>query len=785
MKNRKSPGTDGFTADFFKVLWGKLGGWVLRSLNEGFRKGELSQTQKEGVIICIPKGEEDRDRLKNWRPISLLNIVYKIGSTSIANRIKPVLTNIISEDQTGFIKNRYIGDNIRLIFDIISWLNHNNKPGLLLCLDFQKAFDSLDWSFLHKSLIAFGFKEDICKWIRTFHTNIKSTISINGNITDWFTVSRGCRQGDPLSPYIFIICAEILAIMIRENNLIKGITVNNIEHKIAQYADDSEVLLEGDRRSFEETINTLDKFGSASGLQLNASKTVSVWLGSKTNSNVRYMQHLNINWNPPRFKILGIWLTTTLDVCIEMNFKEKIKEMKHLFSIWLKRQITPLGRIAILKSLILPKLIYLWILLPNPPDNIIDEIQCLVFDFVWDKKRDRISRKFSCKNISNGGLGIPNVKNYIMALKLSWIRKFISTNHNWKNILISCFPDIVHLNDFGPKLPINNDNLNIFWKDVLNAYLMFGRNITVQNHENCLREPVYYNENVCIGNDVIFYENWYNIGVKFIKDFVDDNGNFLTLHEFNVKHNLNELNFLKYNGCIRAIKSFLRKCNVILENDHASEFSEIYQALNSVSKGAKKYYSIISSNHIIPSFCTKWQNKLINFELDWNNVFDNVQKIKETKLKWFQLRVQHRIIGTNIVLKNMGVRDNDLCSFCAQGKENIEHIFIDCIHTNDFWQTLLTCFKNMNLVEGNFRFEKDFILLGCTKSYKISKILYYVILVAKYYIYKSRCEGSLPNIFNFRHYLHDKYCVEKYIAMKNLVLDKFDRDWQGWGDFVS
>ena len=153
MNNRKSPGSDGFTVEFFKVFWGKLGGWVLRSLNEGFRKGELSQTQKEGVIICIPKGENDRDKLTNWRPISLLNIVYKIGSSSIANRIKNVLPSIISEDQTGFIKNRYIGDNIRLIFDIMSWLDHNNKPGLLLCLDFQKAFDSLDWCLLHKSRI--------------------------------------------------------------------------------------------------------------------------------------------------------------------------------------------------------------------------------------------------------------------------------------------------------------------------------------------------------------------------------------------------------------------------------------------------------------------------------------------------------------------------------------------------------------------------------------------------------------------------------------------------------
>ena len=91
----------------------------------------------------------------------------------------------------------------------------------------------------------------------------------------------------------------------------------------------------------------------------------------------------------------------------------------------------------------------------------------------------------------------------------------------------------------------------------------------------------------------------------------------------------------------------------------------------------------------------------------------------------------------------------------------------------------------MHLVNANFKLEKDFILLGNTKSYNINKILYYVILVAKFYVYKSRCEGSLPNMFAFRNYIHDKYCVEKYIAMKNMLLDKFDRDWHGWENFVS
>ncbi len=148
MPNNKSPGSDGFTVEFFKVFWRRLCAFVVRAINDGFEKGELSSTQKEGLIVCIPKGDKPREFIQNWRPISLLNVVYKIGSASIANRLKGVLPSLIDEDQTGFMRNRYIGDNIRLIYDMIDYLQTVNKPGLMLCLDFCKAYDSLSWNFV-------------------------------------------------------------------------------------------------------------------------------------------------------------------------------------------------------------------------------------------------------------------------------------------------------------------------------------------------------------------------------------------------------------------------------------------------------------------------------------------------------------------------------------------------------------------------------------------------------------------------------------------------------------
>ena len=119
MKNNKSPGLDGFTVEFYKFFWIDIGRYVLRSLNYGYRTGSLSITQKQGVITCIPKPNKSRMNLKNWRPISLLNVVYKLASAVISNRIKKVLDSIINENQKGFIAGRFLGENIRLIYDAL------------------------------------------------------------------------------------------------------------------------------------------------------------------------------------------------------------------------------------------------------------------------------------------------------------------------------------------------------------------------------------------------------------------------------------------------------------------------------------------------------------------------------------------------------------------------------------------------------------------------------------------------------------------------------------------
>ena len=163
--------------------------------------------------------------MKNWRPISLLNTDYKIAAKAIAARLKRVLPEIINNDQTGFLKGRTISENIRLLNSIISYTEQQNIPGLLLFVDFEKAFDSLEWPFIEKTLTYYNFGISVISWIKLFYTDISSSIQNNGWASEFFPLGRGVRQGCPLSPYLFVLCAEILGTAIRNHKQIKGIRI--------------------------------------------------------------------------------------------------------------------------------------------------------------------------------------------------------------------------------------------------------------------------------------------------------------------------------------------------------------------------------------------------------------------------------------------------------------------------------------------------------------------------------------------------------------------------------
>ena len=267
MASEKSPGTDGLPSEFYKVFWEEIEESLTSALNFSFEIGQLPISQRRGIIKLIPKKDADPNLIKNWRPLTLLNCDYKIASKAIANRIKTVLPELISDDQSGFIKNRCISDNIRTLDSVIQYTANKNIPGLLLFLDFEKAFDTLEWSFIEKSLQHFGFGPSLSKWVRLFYCKTESCILNNGWTSNFFELSRGVRQGCPLSPYLFILSVEILAEAIRNKREITGIKIQDTEFKLSQYADDTTLSLDGSEESFKASLTLIEAFGKMSGLK--------------------------------------------------------------------------------------------------------------------------------------------------------------------------------------------------------------------------------------------------------------------------------------------------------------------------------------------------------------------------------------------------------------------------------------------------------------------------------------------------------------------------------------
>ena len=320
MKNEKSPGNDGFTAEFFIFFWPDMGHYILNSLNDGYRKGNLSITQRQGVITCIPKPNKLRHLLKNWRPISLLNVIYKIAASVIANHIKTVLDKVVHEDQKGFISGRFIGENVRLIYDILFETKQEDIPGLLLSMDFQQAFDSVSWKFISKSLNYFNFGPSFKRWIKLFPNGAESCILQNGFMSEFFYLQRGCRQGDPVSPYIFILCAEILSLFLSNEESVKEININNKSFLLSQYADDTQIFLDGSESSLRSTLHILQTFYEISGLKINTEKTKALWIGSMSRSNIKLCHDYNLDWDQGPIKILGVIFTPEVFHIWDLNY---------------------------------------------------------------------------------------------------------------------------------------------------------------------------------------------------------------------------------------------------------------------------------------------------------------------------------------------------------------------------------------------------------------------------------------------------------------------------------
>ena len=353
--------------------------------------------------------------------------------------MKKVLNTLIDSSQTGFLKGRYIGENIRTIFEVIDNVNEDNLPGMIFFADFEKAFDSIDHNFIFKCLNYFNFGSSFINWVKLFYKAAQSCVINNGHMSDYFNIERGVRQGCPLSPYLFILVIEILYSAVRKDIDIKGITMYNREIKNTAFADDATFILDGSKKSFIKLIDKINEFSSVSGLKLNSNKSIMFRIGSLKDSNDTYGTKNKYIWTNETATTLGIVFANNRMKIHELNIEPKIKEFCNCLKRWKRHSLSLIGKITVIKTFALPKIIYPLTVLENPPIEYINLIKKSMLDFIWDGKPAKIKMKTLIQDYTKGGLKMIEIESFIKAIKAGWVKRLSDTDNigDWKSIYLT------------------------------------------------------------------------------------------------------------------------------------------------------------------------------------------------------------------------------------------------------------------------------------------------------------------------------------------------------------
>ena len=426
METGKAPGSDGLSVGLYKAIWPLIEKPFLKSLQASIEKGELSKTQKEGIIRLIEKEGKDKELINNWRPITLINVDTKIFSKLLAMRFQKILDSVISNDQTGYRKGFFIGENIRLLKDLIEYCEQNEIDGNLIAIDFAKAFDSLSHEYLWLVMERAGFGEKYINFFKTLYKNSESAVMNGGNITEFFEISRSAKQGDCASPFLFILALEPLLQSIRNDIQIKGIKIGNYgEIKVSAYVDDCNAATK-DNQSTQRLFELLKDFGELSGLKTNIEKTKGLKLGCgfpvTKEGDIEFQKFI---------KVLGVFLGEQSNELHENNLNYIINKMEKLINEWGCRDLSYLGKILISKSLILSQIIYKINVLECPVATV-QRIQKMVNGFVW-KGRSKVKNHLAYQDYKNGGFKLPDFAAINRAIDMVWIKRLLDNrNMKWK-----------------------------------------------------------------------------------------------------------------------------------------------------------------------------------------------------------------------------------------------------------------------------------------------------------------------------------------------------------------
>jgi hypothetical protein len=427
----RSPGPDGFTNEFFKFYKNEMKSDLLELFSALYDKNISLAGLNLANIALLPKMDNAME-IKDYRPISLQHSIPKLIAKGLSNRLQPKMKELVDEMQSGFIKDRSITENFATAIEMIQCSNRLKRPIIVLKLDFQKAFDSVHWEAITATLRARNFPDRWIWWIRHLLETSMAQILVNGQVGKKFKIEKGVRQGDPLSPYLYILVADVLQQMVRKaygNGLLLHPLENGAPLPVLQYADDTLLILHGTLEQATMVKTLLDAFARFSGLKINFQKSTFVPLHMAQQDTEAIVDILGCTISSLPCTYLGL----PLSMCkiSRANLHPVIQRIDRRLPGWIPRMLGVGGRVQMINSVLnaIPNFFMACILWDK---TTIEAINKITRAFLWKNEKEvhgghcLIAWEVVMMTKEQGGLGIRNLLRHNQALMANLAAKLIS-----------------------------------------------------------------------------------------------------------------------------------------------------------------------------------------------------------------------------------------------------------------------------------------------------------------------------------------------------------------------
>ncbi|KAG7559442.1 Endonuclease/exonuclease/phosphatase superfamily [Arabidopsis thaliana x Arabidopsis arenosa] len=664
----KAPGPDGFSASFFQSHWETVGPQVITEVKSFFTSDNLPAKINLTHIRLIPKIQSPQ-KLVDYRPIALCTVFYKIIAKLLAKRLQPVLQSLISENQSAFVPKRAITDNVLITHEVLHYLKTSKAKErcyMAVKTDMSKAYDRIEWDFIKLVMERMGFHQKWVHWIMQCVSTVSYSILLNGSAQGSITPQRGIRQGDPLSPYLFILCSEVLSGLCSKaqtDGSLPGIRVAlgspRVNHLL--FADDTMFFCRSDEQSCQVLLQILQRYESASGQMINKGKSA-ITFSAKTPENIKEKAHQTLGMQ--HVGGLGKYLG------LPELFGRKKKDMFNLIIdrirqrslSWSSRFLSTAGKATMLKSVLAAMPTYTMSCF-KIPGSLCKRIQSALTRFWWDSSADNrkmcwVSWMKLTQAKEAGGLGFRDIPSFNDALlaKVSW--------RILKNP--SCLLAKILLGKYCKSSPfmdcVASGSASHGWKGIC-----IGRDLL----------KVHLGKAIGSGsNTLLWYEPWISLSKP------------ITPMGPPTEHGQN----LKVDHLICPVsKSWISERIKTLLPEYEQE---ILSLRPSKSRSEDSHLWLLTKNG---DYSTKsgyqaasmLKEKLVFQREDSSNFnwFKEIWNIKcAQKIKFFLWKAMNAALPVGELLKSRGINTSTLCPHC-QEEESSLHLFFHCPFARKIWES--------------------------------------------------------------------------------------------------